>query len=162
MEEALKQYERLLERGPNRLYSTQSAELRVRLGVELAAAGRMEEARIAIRRGQGELLALAGATDPGLRAVYLAARYLIDVPLPEWRRPDEALQLALRADGMQPNDPMTLEVLAKAYALGGTREQALAALERYKAVVPKGSDTAKQQVRELSAEIEKGLMDRGK
>ena len=43
MQEAIVEYDRLLERGPNKLYSQQVAELRVRLGSTLVAAGRSEE-----------------------------------------------------------------------------------------------------------------------
>ena len=92
----------------------------------------------------------------------LAARYLVEVPLADCKRPTEALELARRANRLEPNDDQVLEVLAQAYAENGLRTEAQETLNRLKALLPAGNETAQRQWQESSRKLEKILVDLGK
>ncbi len=154
MQESIQVYDRLLERGGNRLYTIQQGELRIRLGSELLAANRADEARAVIQRGLSDLVGLAKSETASPRELMQAARYLIDVPLADYRRPAEALEFAVRADRLSPRDAMTVEMLVRAYAASGKRQEAQDALKQFKSLIPETSDVAKKQVDTLAAEIE--------
>jgi serine/threonine protein kinase/tetratricopeptide (TPR) repeat protein len=150
MQDAISEYKRLQ---PG-LYRRQIGELQVRLGAELNAAGRVDEARPAIRAGQDLLVELAARPDSNPRELMLAARYLIDVPLPDLRRPQLALDLAQRADKISPRDAMVIEILARAYAMNGRRQEALDAVAQFKSLVPPTSIVAQQQVEAIAREVD--------
>jgi spermidine synthase len=83
------------------------------LGLSLAATRHVDDALAEFR----DALALAPDWPAALDRVALL---LAAHPDPKARRPEEALELARRAEGLtKGHDPMTLEVLAAAYASGG-------------------------------------------
>jgi non-specific serine/threonine protein kinase/serine/threonine-protein kinase len=162
MEEAIREQQRLLEISQNNVTRRQLAELRVRVATHLVKAGRIEEARASIHRGQDALLEIARRPDAGIGPLTLAGRYLVSVPLADCKRPGEALELARRAVHVDPTDPVALESLAVAYAENGMRAEAMDALKRKRALVPPGNESAIRNEREIEKQVETTLAALGK
>jgi serine/threonine protein kinase len=161
MGEAVEEYRRLHERTKDGRYLPSQGELLIRIGAQLAAAGRKEEARPSILQGQDILYRLAESPDATPRSLMLASRYSFDVPLADCRHPAKGLELALRVDRLVPNDAATTEILTQAYAAAGKRKEAFAALEKFRSLVPKSSTIASTQAKKLELDIESLLRGEG-
>ena len=162
MEEAIREQDRLLERSQNFVTSRQVAELRVRIGTHLINAGRVEEARASIRRGQDFLLVFARRPDASVGVLSSASRYLTDVPLADCKRPAEALELAKKAHQASPKDISVLESLATAYAENGMREETKATQALNQALLPPGNEAARRMFEEQRQKLESKLVSLGK
>lgn len=163
MEEALREHERVNAKTPNSRYQVTIAELRVRLGLELFQAGKVEEGKASIRQGQDEFVRMASAPDAGLRVWSAAARYLVDVPSPDLVRAADALVLAPKLEQAGgSSDVIAVETLIAVYASNGMRAEAEAAFERYEKLVPQTNENARREAQKVQGDMQMVLTRLGK
>jgi tetratricopeptide (TPR) repeat protein len=162
MEEALREHERVNAKTPNARYAITIAELRVRLGLELFQAGKVEEGKASIRQGQDEFVRMAGAPDAGLRVWSAAARYLVDVPSPDLMRAADALALAPKLEKAGESDVIAVETLIAVYANNGMRPEAEAMFERYVKLVPQTNENARREAQKVQGDMQTVLNRLGK
>ncbi len=162
MDEAVVEHQRSLDRSQNPVTARQLAELQGRMGKLLVTAGRIEEERMNIRKGKDSLLTMARRPDAGTGVLMMAARYLVEIPLVDCKRPAESLELARRGNSADPKDVTLLETLARAYAENGLRAEALETLQRLKAVLPPGNEAALLNFAKTEADVNLALTTLGK
>ncbi|MBS1832756.1 MAG: serine/threonine protein kinase, partial [Acidobacteria bacterium] len=162
MEEALREYARVNAKTPNARYASTIAELRVRLGMELFQAGRVDEGKAAIRQGQDEFVRLAAAPDAGLRVWSSAARYLVEAPSPDLVRAADALALAPKIEKAGGEDAIAIETLIAVYANNGMRPEAEAMFERYTKLVPQTNENARREAQKVQGDMQTVLSRLGK
>lgn len=163
MEEALREHERVNAKTPNSRYQVTIAELRVRLGLELFQAGKVEEGKASIRQGQDEFVRMASAPDAGLRVWSAAARYLVDVPSPDLVRAADALVLAPKLEQAGgSSDVIAVETLIAVYASNGMRAEAEATFERYVKLVPQTNENARREAQKVQGDMQMVLTRLGK
>jgi tetratricopeptide (TPR) repeat protein len=161
-EDGIREAEALLAISPYPGVPRQVAELRIRMGKNLAALGRVEEARASIRAGQSAILALANEPDPGKMLLALAVRYMVDVPLTDCRRPAEALTLANRMMASHQQDFYAFEALAMAQAANGLRLETEQSIAKLRTLVPATNQTALENLKKFEAGLMETLTALGK